>query len=734
MILNCNSPATAIDQPAEVHAWIPDKSYKSKFSSFLIGSTGEEPTNPQSDKLFAAIFRTEYTYTSFVCPGTKFIRLHFYPFPYLGLEVFKAQFSVTIGHYTLLRTSNSSYPKNVSKAEYIIKEYCVEVDGHTLNITFTPSNQMSDAYAFVNMIEVVSVPSDLYIRENITHLPLVGQSHNFFRNKSMAVALETMYRVNVGGDSISAEKDSGMFRAWSEDNKFLVNDEMETGTLVSEAKIKYYSSQVPSYSAPEKVYATARTTIPGDRITPDSNLSWSFSIEPGFYYLIRLHFCEISTTISLQNQRDFHIYINDQTAEDHANLIQWSGGADVPVYRDYLVNLSGQDIDCLLIALQSNAESVKENSQAILNGLEIVKLSDASYNLAGSSPFMYGARKMSSSETQDRLMIIPYSVLIGFVGITIACSLCLLIRSRRKRAFILLIGVGGFGKVYKGSIIDGSTSTVAIKRANPCSNQGVNEFKTEISLLSNLRHGHLVPLIGYCMENKEMILVYDYMARGTLRDHLYNNHKPPLQWSRRLKICIGAARGLHYLHAGAKHTIIHRDVKSTNILLDEKWVAKVSDFGLSKIGPNALTQSHTHVSTAVKGSFGYLDPEYYRRRKLTEKSDVYSFGVVLFEVLCARPAVLPMSENEEEEHEKVSLADWALHCYQSGTLDSIIDPYLRGKIDPGCFKTFTDVAKKCLAERGSDRPPMGDVLWNLELAWRQQDATDHIQEHSSFCW
>nr|XP_043632951.1 dual specificity protein kinase pyk3-like [Erigeron canadensis] len=269
-----------------------------------------------------------------------------------------------------------------------------------------------------------------------------------------------------------------------------------------------------------------------------------------------------------------------------------------------------------------------------------------------------------------------------------------------------VIGKGGFGKVYKGEVIVGTHHVAAaIKRLDLRSNQGAVEFWAEVEMLSKLRHSHLVSLIGYCNHEREMILVYEYMPNGTLEDHLHKL-RTRLSWVDRLKICIGAARGLDYLHTGTgiEFGVIHRDVKCSNILLHESWAAKISDFGLSRIGPT--NQPRTYVDTFVKGTFGYFDPNYFATGQLTRKSDVYAFGVVLLEVLCQKR---PLDRSLE-----YGLATWAKESIKEGNLKNIVDSNIRNEIFPKCLKEFARIAVRCLEYHPKDRPTMTEVIFSLE--------------------
>ncbi len=286
----------------------------------------------------------------------------------------------------------------------------------------------------------------------------------------------------------------------------------------------------------------------------------------------------------------------------------------------------------------------------------------------------------------------------------------------------LLIGDGYFGTVYKGSI-DDRTMNIVIKRMKFGYEQWFDEFRNDVLLVCQLSHPNLVPLIGYCMDEPEMILVYEFMANGNLSNRLFvtDSDSDPLPWKQRLQICIGVARGLHYLHVGVKHCIINGNMKSSNILLDEKWEAKLSDFRLSKIGPSSLSnKALIRVDTGVAGTIGYLDPEYMQSKQLTDKSDVYSFGVVLLEVLSGRKA----SDNTVTVEEQMDLFYWTRKCIRERTINQVIDPYLTGKVAPECFNIYMDIATSCLRRKGTQRPTICEVEVGLEHALQMQESAD----------
>ncbi|XAR49885.1 Non-specific serine/threonine protein kinase [Bertholletia excelsa] len=273
------------------------------------------------------------------------------------------------------------------------------------------------------------------------------------------------------------------------------------------------------------------------------------------------------------------------------------------------------------------------------------------------------------------------------------------------------LGEGGFGPVHKGFIDDKvkpglEAQPVAVKLLDLDGNQGHREWLTEVILLGQLRHPHLVKLIGYCYEDEQRLLVYEYMARGNLENQLFRRYSVSLPWLTRMKIAVGVAKGLAFLH-GEEKPVIFRDFKASNILLDSDYTAKLSDFGLAKDGPEG---DKSHVTTRVMGTHGYAAPEYIMTGHLTTMSDVYSFGVVLLELLTGRRATDKSRPSREQ-----SLVDYARpQLKDSQKLDRLMDPRLEGQYSREGARRVAAVAHQCLSYHAKSRPTMSQVVKLVE--------------------
>ncbi|CAA3031633.1 probable receptor kinase At5g47070 [Olea europaea subsp. europaea] len=271
----------------------------------------------------------------------------------------------------------------------------------------------------------------------------------------------------------------------------------------------------------------------------------------------------------------------------------------------------------------------------------------------------------------------------------------------------LMIGEGGFGPVYRGVLRETERIDIAVKQLSRRGLQGHKEWVTEVNVLGIAEHPNLVKLIGYCAEDDERgmqrLLIYEYMPKRSVQDHLSIRFQASLPWITRLKIAQDAARGLAYLHEGMEFQIIFRDFKSSNILLDDQWSAKLSDFGLARLGPS---DGLSHVSTAVVGTVGYAAPEYIQTGHLTSKSDVWSYGVFLYELITGRR---PLDRNRPKNEQK--LLDWVRpHLVNSKKFEQILDPRLDGKYSFKSAQKLAAIANRCLVRHPKNRPRMSEVL------------------------
>ncbi|XP_047089275.1 probable receptor-like protein kinase At5g59700 [Lolium rigidum] len=758
--LACGASASvAFPSDSPSRTFVPDSTYLSNGRGSFVVAT----SNAASPLYAAARAGTSGFSYRLPAPAAQdaaaflVLRLHFFPVATLS----SARFTVSVFETYTLLTSFSPPTAGV------VKEFFVPRGAGAFTIKFSPDAGSS---AFVNAVELFPAPTELLWNSSV--VPVGALSSNDLSSWQQD-ALETVYRLNVGGPKVTKENGT-LWRTWLPDGPFLHGAPGQSVVNSTATRINY--SGYTSDLAPDVVYQTQRAanvtafrraTTPGLNF----NVTWTFPAERGASYLVRLHFCDyemLSSVIGVGIK--FNVYVAqaigtiDLSPKDLPQVTQ----SNVAFYFDYAAR--APRAGNLTVSIGRSPKSI---GAGILNGLEIMKLQAANM----SPPAAVHSRR-------TKIMIIALSVVLGAAVLGCVLLWFFVVRPKRRRQAALdekentqmppppwtpytpdsasgwpdqstnrssegtgdrmqrvstklhvplpeikgatdnfhdrnLIGVGGFGNVYKG-VLPRDGTPVAVKRAMRASKQGLPEFQTEIVVLSSIRHRHLVSLIGYCNEQGEMILVYEYMEKGTLRGHLYGSDEPSLSWKQRLEICIGAARGLHYLHSGYSENIIHRDVKSTNILLGAGEgsaggvIAKVADFGLSRIGPSF---GETHVSTAVKGSFGYLDPEYFKTQQLTDRSDVYSFGVVLFEVLCARPVI-----DQSLDRDQINIAEWALRMHSEGQLDKIVDARIAGEVNENSLRKFAETAEKCLEEYGVDRPTMGEVVWNLEYCLQLQET------------
>nr|XP_010933988.1 probable receptor-like protein kinase At5g24010 [Elaeis guineensis] len=765
--LACGSTSNiplATDYPAR--NFTPDSGYLTSNSKSISLSRPNSSSNSYNLYATARAFTQSSTYRfDLESRGTHVLRLHFFSFTDQTNDLATARFNVfALDRFLLL--SGFSVPNTQTP---IIKEYLLWVDTGELAITFVPdSNSSASSLAFVNAIEVFTAPPNLI--DDTTDPRQVPPSPGI--SQLAHQALETVYRINVGGQKVTPANDT-LWRTWVPDDEYLLSEkDLSLERSTNPENIKYTAGVDPEI-APASVYDTARTmNITSSMVNSNPNfnfnITWSFRVAPDYSYLIRMHFCDfVSKTYT---ELFFDVYIGDQFAYPDLRPSDIAYNPAQPFFLDFNLDVTAPQ-QLINVSIGRSIKSSPATVNAILNGLEIMKVNNTFGSLNGS--FNPGSGPSQTKKNKSVHVAILISAIVGGVFlIALAITVFVLVCKRccsksvtkpeetpvlwapyrtdgansvelsskytertAHRAspnfkmslhisFVeiklatndfdddLVIGTGGFGKVYRGVLSDGTR--VAVKRAARGSAQGYPEFQSEITLLSKIRHRHLVSLIGYCAEQSEMILVYEYMEKGPLRNYLYGSDLPWLSWKQRLQICIGAARGLHYLHTGYSQNIIHRDIKSSNILLGDNHSAKVSDFGLSRWGPS---YGETHVSTKVKGTIGYLDPEYFKILKLTDKSDVYSFGMLLLEVLCARPVI-----DQTLSREQVNLGEWALHCKRRGQLEKVIDPRIVGKINVNSLSKFCETAEKCLAEYGEERPTMADVLWNLEYVLQLQET------------
>ncbi|KAI3760860.1 hypothetical protein L1987_51260 [Smallanthus sonchifolius] len=413
--------------------FVPSNTTTTSFSSVPNHLDSSIPQTPYSTARF---FNSSFTYTFPVSQGPKFLRLHFYPSTYSHLNTQQSFFSVSSNGYSLLTNFSAflalSFLRNTRTNDArVVKEFLIYVkDTNILNVTFTPS---PNSYAFINGIEIVSMPENLYF--NAKTPKYVNQYTGPVIDNN--TGLETIYRLNMGGGQVSVKDDTGMYRSWDQDNYFIYGAAIGLTPVYDNPIV--YTTETPNYTAPEVVYQTQRSM---GKLSDKYNLTWILPVDSGFYYMLRLHFCNIIPQYTNRGQVVFKIFINNQTAEVEADLFYWTQGSGYPVFKDYIVFVSDPDgrrsKQDLWVALHPNSVS-ELYLDAYLNGLEVFKLS-MDKNLASPNPELsFSTTPTGLTPTVKRNKKTTYCVIVGGIGgVLVLLSISVLVvfwQQRRVRQY-----------------------------------------------------------------------------------------------------------------------------------------------------------------------------------------------------------------------------------------------------------------------------------------------------------
>ncbi|KAL0926887.1 hypothetical protein M5K25_003140 [Dendrobium thyrsiflorum] len=455
ILLDCGSSGQNKDK--ENRIWNGDTGSKyapSWLNSVSSQASNQESSVPQYPYLTARVFTSPFTYSFPLGAGRKYVRLYFYPSNYSNHEATDAFFSVTAGPITLLKNFSAYQTAVALNMDYLIREFSVNVSSAGLNLTFTPSKNYSNSYAFINGIEIVSMPD---IFSTVTPLLVSGGTPIRYPIPD-DWAMETVYRLNVGGQAISPSGDSGMYRSWADDSLYIYGAAFGVTYGADKNVTIQYSTSVPEYIAPIDVYSTARSMGPDPTLNTNYNLTWILSVDNGFFYLVRLHFCEIQYPITKVNQRVFNIYLNNQTAEEGTDVIALTRGIGVPVYEDYVVLTSGSGMTDLWVELHPDLKAKPEYFDAILNGMEVFKLQDGKNNLAGPNPDLppqpdfepdkiYNKKKSKFNSTRVIVGgVVGGAAIIGLVFLVVLV-LCKRKKKKKKKGKDAVTSDGPSGKI-----------------------------------------------------------------------------------------------------------------------------------------------------------------------------------------------------------------------------------------------------------------------------------------------